>query len=239
MDSEFLIDCILPKREISLVAGPSGAGKTRWLLNMLVNEWQRGMPVLGYESHPCKWVYVASDRSLASVHRTLRDIGINPESINIIPAWGKDSKSLPQIFDAIKASGAGLAVIEGFGGYAEEGTPNAVRKYLRAVQHMIECDDITPIGVVESPKMKPHDTYENPRQRVSGAAAWAHYTETIFLVEPEDVSDPRLPTRKLYVCPRNARGLRLKGQFDDRGRLVFQPDVFETPEVHEPRRKRR
>jgi len=236
MTSEFLIDCILPKHEISLVAGPSGAGKTRWLMHTLKHEWEKGLPVLGYDSNPCKWMYVASDRSEASVHRTLRDIGIDPKTINILPAWGKHAKSLSQVFDAIKAAGAKLAVIEGFGGYAEDGQPSAVRKHLSAVQHMIESDGVTVIGVVESPKMKPRDVYENPRQRVSGAAAWAHYTETIFLVEPTEVADPSLPTRRLIVCPRNAPGMSIDGSFTPDGRLVFDR-TFETPVIQERKRR--
>ena len=234
MSSDFLIDCILPKREISLVAGPSGAGKTRWLLHTLKHEWEKGLPVLGYESFPEKWVYIASDRSEASVNRTMTDIGIDPKTINIIPAWGKHRKTLAQIFDAIKDSGAKLAVIEGFGGYAEEGTPSAVRHHLSTVQHMLESEDVTVIGVVESPKMKPRDVYENPRQRVSGAAAWAHYTETIFLVEPTEVANPKLPSRRLIVCPRNAAGMILQSAFDNQGRLRFEV-TFESAEVQERR----
>lgn len=216
--SEFLVESLIPKFEVNLVAGPSGAGKTRWLLGSL-KKWERGLPFLGRTSYPCKWAYAASDRSLASVHRTLKDIGIEPDSINIIPAWGKHYKTLPQIFDAAK--GYELLVIEGFANYAEDTTSKAVRNFLAAVQRTIENDGQTLIGIVESPKMKPTERYQNPRQRVSGAAAWAHYTETIFLVEPEDVSDPSLGTRRLYVCPRNEAGVVLKAAFDSEGRLIF------------------
>ncbi len=216
----FLVDSLIPEHEINLVAGPSGAGKTRWLLQTL-KKWEAGEPFLGHTSYPAKWCYVASDRTLASVHRTLDSMGIDPKGLNIIPAWGADYKTLPQIFDAINGSGAKLAVIEAFGEFAEEPTGKAVRNYLAAVQRTIAKDQITLIGVVESPKMKPHERYENPRQRVSGAAAWAHFTETIFLVEPENVSDPSSPTRRLTVCPRNREGLILKAAFDSMGRLVF------------------
>lgn len=218
--SDFLVESLLPEHEINLVAGPSGAGKTRWLLQTL-KQWETGAKFLGHTSYPCPWVYVASDRTLASVHRTLNSMGIDPKSLDIVPAWGADYKTLPQIFDAIGERGAKLAVIEAFGEFAEEPTGKAVRNYLAAVQRMIAKDGITLIGVVESPKMKPHERYENPRQRVSGAAAWAHFTETIFLVEPENVSDPSSPTRRLTVCPRNQEGLILKSAFDNQGRLIF------------------
>lgn len=219
--SEYLIETILPTNEINLVAGPSGAGKTRWLLNML-RDWERGKPIFGYASYPQKWAYAPGDRSQRSVHRTMSAIGIDPVSMNIIPSWGTDYKTLPQIFDAAQKMEAKLLVIEGFGGYAEEKTPSAVRNFLAAVQRVIEKEDLTIIGVVESPKMKPTERYENPRQRVSGAAAWAHYTETIFLVEPTDVSNPKLPERKLFLCPRNAKGAVFNSAFDETGRLIFK-----------------
>lgn len=218
--SNFLVESLLPERQIHLVAGPSGAGKTRWLLHTL-KQWEAGRPFLGRQSYPCPWVYVATDRTLDSVEYTLSKMGIEPTSINIVPAWGEDYKTLPQIFDAINASGAKLAVVEGFGGFADQKTPDAVRSYLAAVYRTIRKDNITLIGVVESPKMKPQERYENPRQRVSGAAAWAHYCHTIFLVEPEEVSNPGLGTRRLIVCPRDEPGQILKSAFDSQGRLIF------------------
>jgi RecA-family ATPase len=222
--SNFLVDELLPENEIHLVAGPSGAGKTRWLLHTL-KQWETGAPVLGHPSHPCKWAYVASDRSLASVYRTMTGIGVDPATLNIIPAWGKDYKTLPQIFDAVQLAKAKLVVIESFGNFLDQQTGDqksaSVKGFLKAVQSSIEHMHISLIGVMESPKMKPYEKYENPRQRVSGAAAWAHYTETIFLVEPEDVADPGSPARRLTVCPRNSAGAIYKAAFDSCGRLIF------------------
>ncbi len=220
VSQEFLVETIIPTREISLVAGPSGAGKTRWLLNML-KRWEKGDDFLGYHSYPVKWAYAPGDRSQPSVARTLRDLGLTPKDLNIIPSWGSDYKTLPQIVDAALSIKAKLLVIEGFAGYAEDTNGPAIRSFLCSVQRMIEKDDLTFIGVAESPKMKPYERYENPRQRVSGAAAWAHYTETIFLVEPSDISDIKNPSRKLYVCPRNAPSIELQGNFDTKGRLIF------------------
>jgi hypothetical protein len=185
-------------------------------------DWEKGKPFLGFQSHPCKWAYAPGDRSQRGVNRTMREIGVAPEAINIIPSWGKDYKSLPQIFEAALKLEAKLLVVEGFAGYADELTSHAVRNFLCAIQRTIEHDNLTVIGVVESPKMKPNERYENPRQRVSGAAAWAHYTETIFLVEPLHVSDPKRPERSLTVCPRNAKGFILRSEFDASGRLVFR-----------------
>ena len=222
-ESEFLIDRILPTKEIHLLAGPSGAGKTRWLMGAL-QRWELGLPVLGLASHPVPWAYVGSDRSLASIHRTLLDINVDPVNIKIIPAWGGDRLTLTQIFDRGEKMGSQLLVIEGFGGFPDADTSNGIRSFLNAVQSYIDRSGITIIGVVESPKMKPHERYEAPRQRVSGAAAWAHYTDTIFVIEPSDPKEPMLPDRTLFVCPRNSTGLTFQSTFTTNGRLEFGGD---------------
>lgn len=219
--SEFLIDVILPKGEVNLVAGPSGAGKTRWLLNLLL-DWEMGKPVFGYDSHPVPWVYVGSDRSIKSVERTLSGMGIDPNRIDTIPAWDKEY-NVNQMMDAVDKSGAKLAVIESFGSFVEPPeNGKQVKAYISRMSRWCRQKEITVIGVVESPKMKPYERYENPRQRVSGAAAWGHFSETIFLVEPTDVKDPKLPARMLYVCPRNAPGAVYESAFDEVGRLIFR-----------------
>lgn len=218
--SEFLIDPILPKCEVHLLAGPSGAGKTRWLLNLLL-DWEKGKPVFGYATNPVPWVYVGADRGMESVTRTLVGMGIDPKRISTIPAWDK-GLNFNQIMDAVDKSGAKLAVIESFGSFVEPPANSAcVKSFLHRASKWCRQAELTIIGVVESPKMKPYERYENPRQRVSGAAAWAHFTETIFLVEPTDVKDPKLPTRQLYVCPRNVAGATYTAAFDEMGRLIF------------------
>lgn len=219
--NEFLIETILPANEIHLLAGPTGAGKTRWLMQAIKNQWENGNPVLGFESHPVPWVYIAADRSMRSVHRTLKGIGLDPETINIIPAWGKDKLTLPQILDRIVEQKAQLAIIEAFQSFSDSVDKQSVKSFLSAVQNAVDSENLTIIGVCESPKMKPYEKYDNPRQRVSGVASWGHFSDTIFLIEPSDATTPSNPTRKLFVCPRNGASLELNGKFTKDGILDF------------------
>jgi RecA-family ATPase len=217
--SEYLVEVIIPSNEIHLLAGPSGAGKTRWLLHTLL-EWEQGLDVLGFHSHPVPWVYVAADRSVISVQRTLLGMGIQPGLILAIPAWDKQM-GVSEILDRIQASGAKLVVWESFGSFVEPpGNGKMVKQFLSRVGRFCRDHGVTIIAVVESPKQKPYERYENPRQRVSGAAAWGHFTETIFLVEPDEVDRVESPNRTLYVCPRNAPGMKIALAFDLQGRLL-------------------
>lgn len=214
----YLIDRILPSCEISLLAGPTGAGKTRWLFDTLM-DWEEGLPILGHQSHPVPWIYVAADRSLDAVYRTMDTMEIPRNRFRIVPAWD-DHFTFTQIIGAVTDSKAKLAIVEGFGAFIEPpARSDQVRSFLCAACTTLKMHDVTVIGVVESPKMKPRDTYSNPRQRVSGAAAWGHHSETIFLVEPEDAARPADPRRLLTVCVRNGPAIVRHATFTSEGHL--------------------
>jgi hypothetical protein len=226
---EYLIDKILPKHEIHLLAGPSGAGKSRWLFDNLLR-WEAGESVLGYPSYPVPWVYVSCDRSTTSVRRTLTMMQIDPDLIPLVSAWDPKGKlSLNAIRDSVDEMKAELIVWEGFGSFVDPpATGTQVKAYLARMHDWINADHrgpkgkprrMTLLGVVESPKLKPHEKYENPRQRVSGVAAWAHYTETIMLVEFADAKKPSDPQRKFILCPRNGPGAEYDLEFDKCGHL--------------------
>lgn len=223
--SDYLIDGILPKHEVHLLAGVTGAGKTTWLFHMLL-EWEKGLSVLNFTSHPVPWAYVAADRSVASAYRTMNAMGIPHKAINIIPAHGADRKTWPQIMNALADRGAEFAVVEGFGGMVEEPTHKGVAQFMHEV-----CSGCSPstkfpngltiMGVVESPKMKPAERYALPRQRISGVATWGHMADCIFLIEHGNVKVQGAPERTLYVCPRIGKDLELKGSFKATNHLTF------------------
>lgn len=219
----YLIESILPSTEIHLLAGPTGAGKTRWLFDTLM-DWEQGLPVLGHASHPVPWIYIANDRSMDGVNRTLDTMEIARDAFPIVAAWDRHM-TFPQIIDAIEAERAQLAIIEGFGGLVDPPChSHQVRRFLCSTCTILKETGITLIGVVESPKMKPKDTYNNPRQRVSGVATWGHHSETIFLVEPADASVASDPRRILTVCPRNSPGIIRQCSFTFEGHLkVISP----------------
>jgi len=218
----YIVEVILPSGEVHLLGGPSGAGKTRWLLHNLLL-WEQGEPFLGHRSHPVPWVYVAADRSIASVRDTLTGMGIDPKRIEIIKAWDQ-GMSINAILDAITLSKAKLVVWESFGSFIDPpGQGKQVKEFLARISKFCRQLGITIIGIVESPKMKPYERYENPRQRISGAASWAHFSETVMLVEsdPGSGEDPEATRyRTLYICPRNAPMMRFDLAFDDNGRLL-------------------
>lgn len=215
----FLIESWLPSRETSLFGGPSGSGKTRLLFDILLR-WQKGDTVFGKRSSPVPWVYISADRSQDSVHRTLSSMGISVKDIPLLPAWDMDISDSNRLFDEIEKCKVGLAVVESFGSFVEPpGNGKCVKQFLMRSARFMRQTGTTIWGVMESPKLKPFERYELARQRISGAAGWGHFSETIFLLEPTDLKNAEDPRRTLHICPRNGAAQVVDMTFDASGHL--------------------
>lgn len=229
----YLVDLIVPSLEVHLLAGTSDAGKTRWLFHSLL-EWEQGneiFPGSGLASHPVPWVYVAGDRTERAAIRTLQDMGLNPNNIPLMPAFGSSHKPIYKIIEEAHHRSAHLVVIEGFQKFIEG--PGQARDVQQFLENMSGYTDpsrlngtggLTILGVVESPKLKPNERYSDARQRVSGVSAWGYYSNTIFLIErmPSDLrSGKDNPHRMMYVCPKQGKRLEIEGGFNQNGHLVF------------------
>jgi hypothetical protein len=229
MVSEYLIDQILPRREVHLIAGPSGAGKSTWALQTLVEQWQVGKEVLGYKSFPVPWLYVSGDRSMESVERTLRRIGIPRSNINVFSCIDTRVFNIGSIIK--KAMTAPVPprffFFEGFISLMlASGLKNEYKDvswFLTGLTATCKEQDITILGSCHAPKMKSDSWYMNPRERILGSAGWGGFCETIIVIEPVtstgNVADA-LPLRRLYVLPRNAAERSIDLVFDTNGRLV-------------------
>lgn len=205
-----IVDKIFPEQTIHLVAGSTGAGKSRWLLEWLA-DWQQGKAVIdGHTSHPVPWLYVSGDRSEKEANATIADLGINPSTIPLLPAFGIMPPIGPLgILEIAEKKDIGLLVWEGFGQYVESNAGSSkVKAWLNMIVWRLSHTQpghqrkrpLTIIGVMEQPKMKPRDKYQNARQRISGPAAWGHTASTIVLVE-HALPSCKGPDRKLEIYP--------------------------------------
>lgn len=238
---EFLIDAILPKREVSLLAGPSGAGKTTFLAQEIFGNFWEGRPVLGRATQPCPLAYVSCDRSADSVRRMLDRHGIPHDAF----PWISDRKVPPVEKDKLRSiirwarearhqdgGTTGLLVIDGLPKLVPGGRLNdyeSVANFLTDAQFLIESYDMALLGVVGTAKTKESDKYLNPRQRVSGSISWGHYSDAIFLIEPSKPNDPADRSRVIYVLPRDSAEFSVQAEFRG-GRLVYLDEVVASEE---------
>ena len=222
----YLIDRLFPHSGVHLIGGPSGAGKTRWLFQTLIDQWEKGQDVLGFKSHPCPWLYVSGDRILDDAYETLEDLGYNPDRIRMLGAVDEGITNIEGILhesDALKPRPQ-LLVIEGIASLApakcDINNYKHVSAFLSTLVRMCKKADVGLWGVCHSPKMKEDSQYLNPRQRIMGSAAWAAYSGTVVMVEPLGYGTEVDHQRKLIVLPRRGAGIYMNLQFNADGRLV-------------------
>jgi hypothetical protein len=230
--NDFLIDQILPAREVHIIAGPSGSGKTTWAFQTLL-DWQKGKDVLGYKSFPVPWAYISSDRSLDSVHATLKRLKIPLEAFRMASAVDSGLHDMRDILKAMSVvtPRPQFLYIDGMLNLLPPKVhPNdnrAVSGWLADQTRMCKKEDMTLLGSLHSPKMKTDDWYANPRQRISGGASWAGFADTVILVEPVAPDDPsQMHHRRLLVLPRNCKEIIKNLAFNDEGRLVEVEEVL-------------
>lgn len=223
----YIVDGVFSAPGIHLVAGASGCGKTSWLLDTFVNEWERGNPVLGFNSHPEPWVYISGDRSEEGVWKRADALRISRERIPLIPAYATKEGFLGEerLIELALNRGAKTLVWEGFGRYVGDNARGSkVDRWLEWMTAVSTRMGLCIIGVVEQPKMKPKDKYPIPRQRVSGPAAWGHHTDTIVLIEFEDEKNPANPGRLLYLLSHDSKPMVFRASMES-GKFV----VLELP----------
>lgn len=236
---EYLIEKVLPARSLHMLAGPSGAGKTRLLFQWL-RDWQTGKPFLfdPKTNEPLKakpdlnFAYVAYDRSEESIAETMESIGDIPRL--------KWKSALTHVYTLIQLKDlfpdVNLIVIDALGFAVPSGRTNdyvPVASFCRGIVAFCVQQNVTVLGIHHTAKTKENERYLNPRQRLHGSNSWAAFSETVFALEPTKPDDPNVQTRELAVLPRNSREFQLTYEFRD-GLLVpiSKPTfIFDTDRV--------
>jgi hypothetical protein len=216
MARRYLIDKILPARQVHLIGGPSGIGKTRWIVHLL-KDWLEGKPVLGFKSHPEKMMYFATDRNEESLEETFQALDIGTlfpwkSLLNTTQSIDEIIKSHPDVklfvFDPI------MLFVPDYK-YIDYGT---VATFLRNLTKLCVKYDVTIIGVVHTAKMKEGALFVNPRERLLGSAAWGAYAETLFILGSNDFEHPeKSKIRNVNVLPRNSAEFVIHWKFNSHG----------------------
>jgi hypothetical protein len=182
-ETEFLVDGWLPTKEIHLLVGESGAGKTTWLFAEFLSKWQREEPILGHASHYVPYAVLVNDRSKEGIVRTLKRIGLHPAafpivSINDNPAQLADK--VEQFCDANKQ--VRFLVIEGIQcGMNEINDYSEVSKAMSRLIKLCRERDLTIFGTTHVSKAAASNG-ANGRTAAIGSVATAGMSETLFVM---------------------------------------------------------
>lgn len=210
---EFIVDDILPAREVHIIGGPSGSGKSSLVFQLLIEQIRQGLPVFGHPSISIPMCYVSCDRSDASIKRTLKRLNI-PNPIPILNARSITT-SMETVIQRSRdlVPGCKLIFIEAIIRFVPEGKMNdykIVSDYLTYLGLLCEKYDVTLVAITHAPKTHENEHYANPRQRLSGSVAWGAFTETVILIEPDGEEDGRL----ISVLPRNGEEMTYTYAFE-------------------------
>lgn len=217
---EFLIDGILPSEEVHLLAGPSGAGKTTVLLNVIA-QWQDELPIFGHKSHPLPYVYISCDRSRKSVTATLTRLGLQDKITRILCRLDLPKPlTLQKVLKSAKEKypDAQVFFIEGFQLLPASGNEyKSTGEWLSEVTALCEHNHYTIIGVAHSPKRREDSAIIHPRESVLGSVAWAAYSDTVIYLDINENDR----SRYMQIMPRNAPEEEHNFMFGDKGRIVW------------------
>ena len=202
LNDDFLIDKILPARQVHIINGPTGSAKTRWF-HWWGKDWKEGKPVLGgYESFPVPTIYLAKDRNIESVKATLK--AINCEGLFDTQSIIYDKKitmeNLAEHYPHKK-----LFFIDPIAKFVKDCRINdygAVSDFLSECSYYCKRDDITILGSCHGPKAKEGQRYLNPREMTMGSGAWGGYSETMFSLNSDNFAVEN-PLRYFWVLARN------------------------------------
>jgi hypothetical protein len=225
MAADYLIDQLLPTSRLNLIGGNSNVGKTRFLLPMLL-DWQAGCPIMGFPTNPVPWAYVVGDRLLVEAHDTCKTMGIDPKRIPMIPAFGEHNKSYRAVLKEAETRKLGFLLWEGFADFCDGERKKEIRDFMSTISaycHMPQFFNasLTILGVMESPKLKPHETYSDPRQRISGAAGWGYHASSVLLIESVEPTNLENPNRIMHCSVKNGISFSIGGAFNPLGQLRF------------------
>lgn len=226
----YMHDKLYPSNEIHITAGPSGSGKTS-LEGMYIEDWRKGKPIFGYRTFPAPFCYIACDRSLQSIHATLRRLDLPYKEWPIISLIDHHATNIPQILLLARKLVSDVRVlwIDGIHSICPEGKINdysTVSNFLTNTTRLCQREDITIRAMGHATKVKKGEEFLNPRHRILGTVAWGGFSDTITLIDqadPENVTDSR---RIVQLLPRNEEAQVLKYEIVE-GKLVQQTDVSE------------
>ena len=226
---EWLIQDIMPRREVHLIVGPAGAGKTTFTLQML-EDFVEGHWVLGKNTFPCPVVFVSCDRSEADHFRTLDRIGIEHGKFQFFGQ--RDNPTTVEVITETCARNwpGCLVFIDGFATLVPGGKHSdydVVSNFLRTAGKACEKYDITILGSLHATKAKEGEKFTDPRQRALGSAAWGGFSDLMIVIDRED-PDNATEFRRVSVLPRNAREYVLRYEIGHNGRMVISEDLDEN-----------
>jgi hypothetical protein len=240
--SRYLIDPIWPKREVHIITGESGVGKTT-LLTQWVNDLVAGRPILGFRFPPQKVVYVSNERSQESLEidndarwklrAPFYTIAKAMEGVKVPPKDRWSYAGLVGLIEKYAGEGFEVMVVDPIVTFCPKpNDQNEVHRFLYTLaQNELKRFGVTVIASGHPPKEREGQKILNIRQKVAGSQGWGSFSNCNMHLEPAN-DENRMETRvRLEVRSRHAPPMEFFFDRDEIGRLVEIPsEEFQSTE---------
>jgi hypothetical protein len=231
----WIVKDMFEKGEIHLLSGPSGVGKSTWLMTM-IHDWSIGLDVLGHKSYPAPFAYIVCDRSFALTAMTLDRVGLSKFNIPMFTIdelkreMGDEVLTLQRIADFIPY--VKVFFIEAIGYFEPSSNGKAMGytenlKYWGDIRNRYAAKGLTIVATTHSPKAKGKDRYGHSRERVMGSAAHGAAVATIITFDFADEEKSTDKGRIMNISPRNSPNQVLRFSLDDKGCYIYK-NAFES-----------
>jgi hypothetical protein len=193
-----------PKGEVSLIGGPSGAGKTSLMIPLL-GKVVNGEDVFGHKTKPREYGILLHDRSKKALSRTAKALGLSSDVLSrVIRLTPEQQRQSPAeiLESAIEGRPDAEAwFIEGLDLWMPKITDlEAVAGVMDGLQRVAIKYNVAVLGSVGSPKQAKGEGYSQHRDRLIGSTALGRKAETIVLIELHDPEDANSVRRCTVLC---------------------------------------
>jgi hypothetical protein len=225
---EHIIDSLMPRREVHILAGASGVGKST-LMFQLVDLLTNGEEVFGHPSHPVSIGYLCADRSDADLARTFERVRVKTQIPRYSIFTNDKFKDTHSATDAIRRllllhPEVNFVILDAVSTFVENvNSAREVGNFLKSLTALAQANNITILLIHHTAKTKKDSGYSTPREKMAGCGAWGGYSNLNLILDAKDSSDPSDPYRILYVCPRNSTNFTIDYMLDSEGMLIEIP----------------
>jgi hypothetical protein len=177
----------LPCGEVSLMGGPSGAGKTHVTLRIAEGA-RRQADVFGHSTTVSEYCILLHDRSTASMRRTCNAAKLPLDEVmsRVIRLTPSQQRACPaEVLEAAIQTrpSVTLWVLEGLDFWTPKiGDIEAVGSVMDELQRVAKQYRVAVVGTLGSPKQKENDRYASGRDQFMGSVAFGRKSETCISI---------------------------------------------------------
>jgi hypothetical protein len=216
-----IIDGILPRHRVHLIAGPVGIGKTTMEMQM-IEAVRDHKSFFGYATEPVPILYISADRTVEEHLETCERIGVPMDGIRMVTV--EDYKSLPLLTEILSehAKEGYLVIVEPLPFFLVNhlnqpgniNDPLQVARWLTVIRKKCRVGKYTLLGSCHGAKVKEGSNYAIMREKIAGCSSWGAYTSTILYIEPADPSNPASRFRNVHFMFRNRANVSVQFQLN-------------------------